>query len=436
MIAAVEDQYRDMKSPDDHLFQLAPEGVAGDADFSFVVLGDTGEGGTAQHSLRDQYLFLGQRPDVKFLVISSDVIYPSGEMSGYESKFYLPYKGFTKPIYAIPGNHDWYDALEAFAANFLEADAARATMIARVTTDNRMTTTTEGRIDEMIHEAARLRRAYGVKTGWQRGPFFEIQTEKFALIAADTGVLRRVDTRQWQWLKGCLDRSSGKFTMVILGHPLYAGGRYQGGTEEPFAGEWTPRAGRAEGLGQILGGDEAPFAAIHQLLRHHKVDVVMAGDTHYFEHYREHYEADGATRTMHHFVNGGGGAYMSIGTPLDWPKQPAVPDCAIFPRKDFIIEKLDRETPGWKMPLWMWVKHLRGWPLTSEAMAAAFLYTRAPYLQSFMEVKVERSKQQVRLILHGAGGRPRWREMEVFGSVMPGNKSGDDLVEFGVPMTK
>jgi hypothetical protein len=51
-------------------------------------------------------------------------------------------------------------------------------------------------------------------------------------------------------------------------------------------------------------------------------------------------------------------------------------------------------------------------------------------------VKVERSKQQVRLILHGAGGRPRWREMEVFGSVMPGNKSGDDLVEFGVPMTK
>ena len=61
-------------------------------------------------------------------MISSDVIYPSGAMSDYEAKFYLPFKGFSKPIYAIPGNHDWYDALEAFTANFLEADAARACM--------------------------------------------------------------------------------------------------------------------------------------------------------------------------------------------------------------------------------------------------------------------------------------------------------------------
>src|SRR5262249_58323793 len=134
----------------------------------------------AQHSLRDQYLSLGQRPDVKFLVISSDVIYPSGAMSDYESKFYLPFKGFSKPIYAIPGNHDWYDALEAFAANFLEADAAQVSMHARVVTDNRLTSTTEYRIDGMIHEAARLRQEYGVRTGWQRGPFFEVQTEPFA----------------------------------------------------------------------------------------------------------------------------------------------------------------------------------------------------------------------------------------------------------------
>ena len=40
-------------------------------------------------------------------------------MRDYEPKFYLPFKGFTEsPIYAIPGNHDWYDALEGFAANF------------------------------------------------------------------------------------------------------------------------------------------------------------------------------------------------------------------------------------------------------------------------------------------------------------------------------
>jgi hypothetical protein len=305
-----------------------------------------------------------------------------------------------------------------------------------VVTDNRLTTTTEGRIDGMIREAARLRQEFGVRTGWQRGPFFELQTEQFALIAVDTGVLRRVETKQWQWLRGALDRSRGKFTMAILGHPLYAGGRYQGGDDNPFAGEWVAPEGQTEVLGQRVGAEITPFAAIHRLLREHQVEVVMAGDTHYFEAYQERYEADGTTRIMHHFVNGGGGAYLSIGTPLDWPRRPAVPDCAYYPRKDVLIDKLDRETPGWKEPLWWWVKHLRGWPLTAESMAGAFLYSRAPYLQSFVEVRVENSKAQVRLIPHGARGPLRWEELNTLGSVMPAEKKGDDVVEFVLPLLK
>jgi hypothetical protein len=436
MIVAIENQYGDRNRSSERLFQVAPEGTGGTDDFSFLVLGDTGEGGAAQQSLRDQYLFLGQRPDVKFLVISSDVIYPSGAMSDYEGKFYLPFKGFTKPIYAIPGNHDWYDALEGFAANFLEADAARTCMRARVITDNRMTTTTESRIEGLIQEGARLRQDFGVSTGWQRGPFFEVQAERFALIAVDTGVLRRVDTKQWQWLKAALERSQGKFTMAILGHPLYAGGRYQGGTEEPIAGEWVPPGGHAEILGHHLGASVAPFAAVHRLLRDHGVEVVMAGDTHYFEYYQEPYGSDGATRTMHHFVNGGGGAYLSIGTPLDWPKRPAVADCAYFPRKDVLIEKLDRETPAWKAPLWWWVKHFQAWPLSAEALAGAFLYSQAPFLQSFVEIRVENSRDQVRLIPHGASGALRWRDLETYGAVMPAGKSGEDTVEVVIPMSK
>jgi hypothetical protein len=194
--------------------------------------------------------------------------------------------------------------------------------------------------------------------------------------------------------------------------------------------------GQSEVLGQRLGAASLPVAAIHQLLREYQVEVVMAGDTHYFECYRESYEAAGAKRIMHHFVNGGGGAYMSIGTPLDWPKQPAVPDCAYYPRKDFLIDKLDRETPAWKTPLWLWVKHLHGWPLTAEAMAGAFMYNQAPYLQSFVEVRVENSKDQVRLIPHGDKGPLRWRELETFGAIMPIGKTGEDTVEFVLPMSK
>ena len=118
-------------------FAVSPPGTTG--DFSFIVIGDTGEGDASQHSLRATYLEVVRRPEVKFVVISSDVVYPTGSMRHYEAKFWLPFMGTSKPVYAIPGNHDWYDALEGFAATFLEPDAARVAMCARieVTTESR-----------------------------------------------------------------------------------------------------------------------------------------------------------------------------------------------------------------------------------------------------------------------------------------------------------
>src|SRR5262245_16446287 len=168
-------------------------------DFSFIVIGDTGEGDASQHVLRDQLLTVSNHPDVRFLVVSSDVVYPTGAMNDYEAKFWLPFKGVNRPVYAIPGNHDWYDALEAFNATFLQPEAARASIQARVEADLRVTSTTEDRIHALVTDAARLRQAYGVPTGFQRAPFFEIQTDRFALVAIDTGVLRTIDPLQAAW---------------------------------------------------------------------------------------------------------------------------------------------------------------------------------------------------------------------------------------------
>jgi hypothetical protein len=409
MVRAVREEYRGGGIAEVDLFRVFPDGVAGSGDFSFVVIGDTGEGDPSQHVLRDQLIRVGLRPEVKFLVVSSDVIYPEGAMKDYEPKFYLPFKGFDKPVYAIPGNHDWYDALEAFAANFLEPRAARSALRARRAADQGLTTTTEKRIGGLIGEAARLRREYGVQTGWQRGPFFEVQTERFALVAVDTGILRSVDAEQLRWFRAALGRSRGKFTMVIPGHPLYAGGRYQGGAGESFA-------------------------AVHDLLREHEVDVVMAGDTHYFEFYKEVYPSRGKERAMYHFVNGGGGAYLSIGTPLDWPREAPVADWAFYPTREAITTKLDAETPPWKWPLWFWVKHLGAWPSSPESLASAFDFNRAPFFQSFLEVRVERSANVVRLLLYGANGRLRWRDLQTGGQVIPEGEDENAFVEFRIPM--
>ena len=208
----------------DELFRIDPQGVAGNSDFSFLVIGDTGEGDASQYSLVSRYLKLGQSDDVKFLVISSDVIYPAGAIEDYEAKFYLPFQGFLKPVYAIPGNHDWFDALKSFNANFLEPKAARSAMEARVEADLGLTGTNARRIDNLLAHATRMRRLYGVNVGIQRAPFFELQIDDFALRAIDTGILRAVDERQLAWLERALDPSRGKFTMAIVGHPRFAGG--------------------------------------------------------------------------------------------------------------------------------------------------------------------------------------------------------------------
>jgi hypothetical protein len=404
----------------DELFRIRPDGIDGSGDFSFLVIGDPGEGDASQYSLISSLQKLGMRDDVKFLVVSSDVIYPAGSMQDYEANFYLPFQGIQKPIYAIPGNHDWFDALEGFNANFLEATAARAAIAARAEADLGLTTTTARRIDRLTMEAARLRRLYGVNVGTQRAVFFELQTADFALLAIDTGILRTVDQRQWTWLERALDRSRGKFTMAIVGHPRIAGGHDIPPTAE----------------GHNVSESTQQFAALYQLLTNHDVRIAMAGDTHDFEYYREKVSHNGTIRTMHHFVNGGGGAYLSIGTALDFPKQPAFADWAFYPRTDRLREKMDAEMPIWKQPFWYWIRWFKAWPFSVEALSGIFDFNHAPFFQSFVQVRVERSKKRVVLILNGVDGPLRWRDLQIGGAWLPTGSRLSDPVEFVVPMDR
>ena len=61
-------------------FRVAPEGLDGSVPFSFVVIGDTGEGDVSQHVLRDSLIRASAADDVRFVVLSSDVVYPTGAM--------------------------------------------------------------------------------------------------------------------------------------------------------------------------------------------------------------------------------------------------------------------------------------------------------------------------------------------------------------------
>jgi 3',5'-cyclic AMP phosphodiesterase CpdA len=392
--------------PADERFAVFPPGVDQDQDFTFLVIGDTGEGDASQHVLRDQYLQAVRRDEVKFVVVSSDVVYPTGAMRDYELKFWLPFKGTNKPVYAIPGNHDWYDALEGFAATFLEPDAARRAMQARLEVDRGLSSTNDRRIEQYLAEAARLEQEYEVPVRQQAGPFFQVQTPQFALFAVDTGVARRVDPEQWDWLVAALEASRGKTKMAILGHPFYAGGR--------FVAEGSP-----------------DFVRLHDLLREHGVAIVMAGDTHDLEFYRE--PGGRGSDPALHFVNGGGGAYLSFGTPLDWPAEAATADWAIHPSREQVVAKIDATTPVWKWPVWWWTRQFGAWPFSAELLSAAFDANVAPFYQSFCEIRVEVSQRRVRIIPWGVHGPLHWRDLQTSEGLLPAGTGPDTPVEWIVP---
>jgi hypothetical protein len=389
-------------------FQLHPQGVTDTSDFSFIVIGDTGEGDASQLVLKDQLVEVADHSNVKFVVLSSDVIYPSGALKDYEKKFWLPFKGVTKPVYAIPGNHDWYDALDGFIATFYEPAEAKKAMYERIKSDLKISSTTEKRIDEMVARSAKWRKEYEVPTGYQKAPYFQVSSGNFVLITVETGVLRQIDSLQQLWLTNVLEASKGKFVMVVLGHPFYAIGEYQG--------KLNPK-----------------FEAIHKLLRKYKVPLVMAGDTHDLEYYIEPAK-DAETSTMYHFVNGGGGAYLSIGTVMTKAEDMPTKEYAFYPSKDPLVKKIEDNTPWFKYPAWTWTKQLGGWPFSAEYLSAMFDYNVSPFFQSFIEIKVERSKNRVVLLPYSNHGRIRWSDMTSTTGARPKGASMEDYAEWVFPI--
>ncbi|HEX5667971.1 MAG TPA: metallophosphoesterase [Chitinophagaceae bacterium] len=389
-------------------FKMTPQGVNDHSDFSFVVVGDPGEGDASQLVLKDMIQKVTEKPDVKFLVISSDVVYPSGAMKDYERKFYMPMKGISKPVYAIPGNHDWYDALEGFAANFYDSAAARKAMQARIDKDLNISSTTQENIDEMIDKAQFLRNEYRVPTGHQQAPYFQVSNEQFVLLCIDTGVKRQLDSLELVWVKQVLENSKGKFVMALLGHPFYAIGEYQGSLNPEFQ-------------------------KLHELLRSYKVPVVMAGDTHDLEYYIETPKNNDG-HTMHHFVNGGGGAYLSIGTAMAKAEKMPTSDYAFYPRHDPLVKKIEANTSWYKYPAWWYTRKFDGWPFSAEWLSAAFDYNVAPFFQSFMEIRVEKSTSKVRFIPYSQHGRLTWGDITSTQGSRPNGVGMNDMVEWILPL--
>jgi Calcineurin-like phosphoesterase len=254
----------------------------GRSAIAFLLLGDTGEGDASQYAVVPPLLH--RAPGTDFMMIMGDVVYPAGDSSDYESKFYRPYSRYHGPIYGVPGNHDWYDDLHGFMRHFcgnhgLDAESGR-TGYSEVL--RRMLWRAPTRTDEAAVARMQRLRSRPEQRRYQPGPYVAIDTGPLLVLAIDTGITGTIDQDQGRWLQ-CMSNSSPKPKLLVSGKPLYVDGvRHPGAIENSDSTV-----------------DDIVTAPQHNYV------AAIGGDVHNYQRYPVELD-DG--RTIQYIVNGGGGA--------------------------------------------------------------------------------------------------------------------------------
>ena len=250
---------------------------------SFLVLGDTGEADASQYAVVEPLLAAGA--DTDFMVLASDVIYPAGDVNDYVNGFFIPYEDYRAPIYALPGNHDWYALLNGFMYHFCGAEALPRTDYHPLSYPP-----AERRARRKWRQSSQPRRdllfAY---RRWrdaphQPGPYWALDTAAVRLVAIDVGVGDRIDAEQGAWLEHVSRAPMPK--IMLSGKPIYVNGCYQ--------------AGGIAGSGRTI--DDVVRDPLHGYVAH------IAGDVHNYQRYPVDL---GDGRTIQYIVAGGGGAFMN-----------------------------------------------------------------------------------------------------------------------------
>jgi hypothetical protein len=251
-------------------------------ELSFLILGDTGEGDASQYAVVPGLLKLGA--GTSFALVVSDVIYPTGSGNDYGDKFFRPYKDYRAPIYAVPGNHDWYDGLGGFMRVFCGATPLKVQ-------DQGFRLSPTGlrgllwkrpeKIDEAALAEARQLRPLPEQQATQPAPYWTLDLGRLLIVGIDTGIRGNIDREQGEWLRRISADPRPK--ILITGKPIYVRNDYHpcdiegGGTVDDIVRD------PANNYVAAIGGD------VHNYQRF----PVRVGD-----------------RVIQYFVSGGGGAFM------------------------------------------------------------------------------------------------------------------------------
>jgi hypothetical protein len=277
--------------------QRAQQGGAADQDFlislptadafSMLVIGDPGEGDNTQYAVARPLAQQAEQAD--FAVVCSDVIYPTGDRADYGRKFHHPYRDISLPIYAVPGNHDWYDGLHGFMHYFCGIDddgylpefgKGVLGWLAGMLWRGAVPPDPHPAVDPCVPEGDRPR-----PDPLQPAPYFAIDAGPVRFVGIDTGIDGRIDQAQYEWLQRISIDEQRRPKILLTGKPVYVDGEHHPG----------PVIGATSTVDDVLTDPDANYV------------LVIGGDVHNYQRYPVPLP-DG--RLIQYVVSGGGGAYM------------------------------------------------------------------------------------------------------------------------------
>ena len=321
--------------------------------FSFLVLADTGEGDLSQYALVP--LIRALAPD--FMIINGDVAYPAGRAKDFRRGFFEPYSGLGIPIWATPGNHEYYSRSqgEIFHEIFC--------------TDHRRQDWSDA----------------GLRFEPQPGTYWELKQPQdgqqqtsppLTVLAADTGKKGDLDGRrnhpedseQHRWLEGRLRAAEAQnLNAIVLFH--------------------------IPALVRRIHDDGTHLRRLHQIIASSPaVKLVLTGHIHNYQHYspevfgRYLAQQHGAPSPSapHSIVCGAGGAYMSS-TLFDKNDYPVDTDKGLFPTREQYLKATGMS------------RFLRGRSLVGRIASAFADRDKAGFL-SMIQVKVDGDQTSVQPI--------------------------------------
>ena len=345
-------------------------------EFSFMVIGDTGEGDDPQYAVVPGFLKTGQ--DTRFAVIASDVIYPVGSADDYGPKFFRPYQDYRAPIYAIPGNHDWYEDLGAFMRVFCDdapplAPEPAPRPLTRAWLRSLLWHRAAPHDGERLDQERELR-ASQAQRAVQPGPYWAVDAGPVRIIGIDTGLLGTLDAEQGAWLREVSQGPRPK--VLITGSPLYVDGEHHP----------CPIEGGGGTVDDIVRDPD-----------HHYV-AAIGGDIHNYQRYPVRV----GDRTLQYVVAGGGGAFMHA--------THTIPRISVgdVTEKDFRCYPLRGDSLAFYSRLYGRRLRLRRFFTLTEAEATAVVAERLGISPTRIPGGPARVTARTRLVasLLGAGGRP------------------------------